>query len=232
MTEHENILEIIRRKDQTPISLTHATALLVIDMQRYFVRPDYQFGRLFEKMLPGATAGYFERVRARVVPNIKRLQAHFRSQRLPIFYTACGSWTNDGKDLPLWMKELDHLGLDLLGKRIIPPTSDPSWQIDDSVAPVAGEVVLNKPSSGVFASTKLDESLHNMAIKSLIVTGLTSSVCVGLGAREAANRGFQVIIAEDACTELSEELHRGALQSFAMAFGRVRKTDELLNLIC
>jgi len=231
MTEHENILEIIRRKDQTPISLTHPTALLVIDMQRYFVRPEYQFGQLFEKMLPGATDGYFERVKASVVPNIKRLQAYFRSKRLAIFYTACGSWAEDGKDLPLWMKELDHLGLDLLGKRIIPPTSDPSWQIDDSVAPAAGEVVLNKPSSGVFASTKLGESLHNMAIKSLIVTGLTSSVCVGLGAREAADRGFQVIIAEDACTELSEELHRGTLQSFAMAFGRVRKTGELLNLL-
>jgi ureidoacrylate peracid hydrolase len=58
--------------------------------------------------------------------------------------------------------------------------------------------VLNKPSSGVFASTKLDQSLHNMRVESLIVTGLTSSVCVGLGAREAADRGFQVIIAEDA----------------------------------
>jgi nicotinamidase-related amidase len=230
VTEHENILEIIRRKDQTPISLTHATALLVIDMQRYFVRPQYQFGQIFEKLLPGATVGYFERVRASVVPNIKRLQAYFRSQRLPIFYTACGSWTEDGRDLPQWMKEFDHLGLDLLGKRIWPPPSDPSWQVDDSLAPGAGEVVLNKPSSGVFTSTKLDETLHNMEVESLIVTGVTTSVCVGLGARQAADRGFQVIIAEDACTELSEELHRGALQSFALAFGRVRNTDELLNL--
>ena len=63
--------------------------------------------------------------------------------------------------------------------------------------------MLNKPSSGVFASTKLDQSLHNMRVESLIVTELTSRVCVGLGAREAADRGFQVIIAEDACTELT-----------------------------
>jgi nicotinamidase-related amidase len=231
MAEHDKILEIIRRKDGAPISLSRPTALLVIDMQRYFVRPDYQFGQVFEKIVPGATAGYFERVKSNVVPNIKRLQAHFRLHRLPIFYTACGSWTEDGRDLPLWMKEFDQLGVTLLGKRIIPPTSDPSWQIDESVAPATGEVVLNKPSSGVFASTKLDESLHNMRVESLIVTGLTSSVCVGLGAREAADRGFQVIIAEDACTELSEELHRGTLQSFGLAFGRVRKTEEVLKLL-
>lgn len=230
MAEHDKILEIIRRKDRAPISLSRATALLIIDMQRYFVRPEYQFGQIFEKLLPGVTAGYFERVRISVVPNIKRLQECFRSQRLPIFYTGCGSWTEDGGDLPQWMKEFDQLGLDLLGKRIWPVPSDPSWQVDDSVAPAPGEVVLNKPSSGVFTSTKLDETLHNMGIESLIVTGLTSSVCVGLGARQAADRGFQVIIAEDACTELSEELHRGTLQSFALAFGRVRKTDEVLKL--
>ena len=100
MAEHDDILEIIRRKDQAPISLSRATALLAIDMQRYFVRPEYQFGQIFEKLLPGAMAGYFERVRVSVVPNIKRLQAHFRSHRLPIFYTACGSWTEDGRDLP------------------------------------------------------------------------------------------------------------------------------------
>ena len=57
-----------------------------------------------------------------------------------------------------------------------------------------------------------------MRVESLIVTGLTSSVCVGLGAREAADRGFQVIIAEDACTELSEELHRGYATIFFSGF--------------
>jgi nicotinamidase-related amidase len=47
-----------------------------------------------------------------------------------------------------------------------------------------------------------------MEVESLIVTGVTTSVCVGLVACQAAYRGFQVIVAEDACTELSEELHR------------------------
>ncbi len=72
--------------------------------------------------------------------------------------------------------------------------------------------MLNKTSSGPLNSTKLDQTLRNMGIETLIVTGLTTDVCVTQTARETADRGFQVIIAEDACTTLSEEMHRGALQ--------------------
>ncbi len=49
-------------------------------------------------------------------------------------------------------------------------------------------------------------------------------------ARDAADRGFQVIVAEDACTAFSPELHRSALQAFGLAFGRVRKTDDIVQL--
>ena len=54
-------------------------------------------------------------------------------------------------------------------------------------------------------------------------------MCVTQTARETADRGFQVIVAEDACTTLSEEMHRGALRCFQIAFGRVKKTDEVVS---
>ena len=79
-------------------------------------------------------------------------------------------------------------------------------------------------------TTKLDQTLHNLDINSLVVTGLTTDICVTQTARETADRGFRVIVAEDACTTLSEEMHRAALTAFALAFGRVRKTEELLTL--
>ena len=74
MNEHEKILEIIRLKDQAPLQfdVDHA-ALLVIDMQRYFVSPDYSFGETIEKLVSGASEGYFRRVTDVVAPNIKRL---------------------------------------------------------------------------------------------------------------------------------------------------------------
>jgi nicotinamidase-related amidase len=232
MAEHDTVLAMIRQKNQKPITLhPKRTALLVIDMQRYFVRPHYPFGQVIEKLAPGATAGYFERVNATVVPNINRLQACFRALEAPIFYTAAGSWIADGRDLPPWMQEYDEVGQALLGQRIWPPVGDQSWEVDESVAPLPHEVVLNKPSSGTFTSTPLGQTLHTLKIESVIVTGVTTDVCVGLGAREAADRGYQTIIASDACTTFSAEMHQANLDAFCLAFGRVRSTEEIVRLM-
>jgi biuret amidohydrolase len=231
MTDHDKILEIIRLKGEAPYSIEpRETALLVIDVQRYFVSPYYPFAQVFEKLVPGSTDEYFTRVNRTVVPNINRLLEFFRSQGLPIVYTATGT-SMEGRDLPLWLKEFDRLGLAVLGKRVWPQVDDPSWQIDDSVAPQQGELVINKTSSGPLNSTRLDQTLRNIGVTSLVVTGLTTDVCVTQTARETADRGFQVIIADDACTTLSEQMHRSALEIFNLAFGRVRKTDEVIGLL-
>jgi nicotinamidase-related amidase len=146
---------------------------------------------------------------------------------LSVIFTTVGSNLPDGRDLPTWMREFDALSLKLVGERIVPPVNHPRWQIDDAVAPVAGDIVLNKTSSGAFASTTLDQTLHNLGVNSLVVCGLTTAMCVTQTAREAGDRGFQVIIADDGCTELSEELHEAALLAFSWIFGRVRSTEEI-----
>lgn len=231
MNEHDKILEIIRLKDQTPLNFdVDRSALLVIDVQRYFVNPNHAFGQTIEKLVAGASEGYFARVKDVVVPNIKRLLKVFRGRNRPVVFTGTGTY-NDGSELPPWLKDFDNLGMALVGKRIWPRTDDPSWQIDESVQPQPGEIVLHKTTSGPVNSTKLDQLLHNLGITSLVVVGLTTDVCVTQTARETADRGFKVIVAEDGCTTLSEEMHRAALHAFALAFGRVRKTDELVTLL-
>lgn len=181
--------------------------------------------------MPGVTSGYFERVRQMVVPNVQRLLACFRERNLPIFFTAAGCWMPDGRDLPRWLKDLDKLGLAVLGERVFPVVNDPSWEIDEAVAPVTGEVVLNKVSSGPFSSTRLDQILRNAGVETLFVVGLTTDVCVGLTAREAADCGFQAVIVGDACTGWSEEMHRVGLGAFSFAFGRVVRTDDAIHLL-
>ena len=231
MTDHEKMQEIVRLKDQAPLTLEPLkSALLIVDVQRYFVRPEYPFAQTFEKQVPGATAGYFERVKSTVLPNIQRLLGAFRSQGLPIIYFGAGSYLEDGRDLPEIMKGFNEFGLMLVGQRPIPMVNDPSWQIEDSVAPLPGEMVLNKTSSGPLNSTKLDQILHNLGVNSLVVCGLTTAVCVTQTARETADRGFRVIVAEDACTEMSEEMHKAALFTFSYVFGRVRRTEEVVKL--
>ena len=231
MTDHEKVREIIRLKDQAPIHIDPSkSALLIVDVQLYFARPDYPFARSFEKLVPGSTVGYFERVNTIVLPNIQRLQEAFRSRGLPVIFCIAGSYTEDGRDLPQWLRDFNQLSLMLLGQRSIPMVNDPSWQIDESVSPLPGEMVLNKTSSGPLNSTKLDQTLHNMGIDSLVVCGLTTAVCVTQTARETADRGFRVIVAEDACTEMSVEMHRAALETFSLTFGRIRDTDALVEL--
>jgi len=230
MTEHEKIQKMLRQKDQAPLKLDPAmSALLIIDAQRYFARPDYPFGQVFEKLAPGVANGYYKRVRATVLPNIKRLQESFRSNQLPVIFCGAGCYLPDGRDLPEWMREFDQLSLQLLGCRVSPSVGDPSWHFEDSIVPRLGELVLNKSSSGPLASTKLDQILHNLGITSLVVCGLTTAVCVTQTARELADRGFRVLVAEDACTELSEEMHRAALFTFSYVFGRVKTTDETIR---
>lgn len=221
---------MVRQKDQIPLAIDPLkSALLIIDVQRYFSRPDYPWAQLIENLAPGATRGYFNRVTTTVLPNIRRLQEYFRSRQLPVIFCGAGCNLPDGRDLPEWIKDFDQLGLRLLGCRVSPPVGDPSWQFEDSVAPLPGEIVLNKTSSGPLASTKLDQILHNIGINSLVVCGLTTAVCVTQTARETADRGFRVVVVDDACTEMSEEMHRAALFTFSYVFGRVRTTDEMIG---
>lgn len=232
MTDHEKVQELLRIKDQAPITFDPSrSALVIVDVQRYFARPEYPFGQVVDKLVPGLADGYFERVRSRVLGNIRLLQEAFRPRGLPVIFLGAGCHLADGRDLPEWMREFDQLGLALLGQRVCPPVGDPSWQVEDSVAPRPGEMVLNKTSSGPLNSTKLDQTLHNMGVNSLVVCGLTTAVCVTQTAREMADRGFRVIVAEDACTEMSEEMHKAALLTFGYVFGRVRRAEEVVALL-
>lgn len=85
MTEHEKIPEMICQKEQLPIALElRQTALVIVDVQRFFTRPDSEFAQVFQKLSPGAMDGYFQRVSSTVLPKIQELQNCFRSLRLPV----------------------------------------------------------------------------------------------------------------------------------------------------
>jgi len=232
MTEHEKIEEMIRQKEQAPIALDRArTALVIVDVQRFFTRADSEFAQVFQKLAPGVLDGYFRRVKSVVLPRIQELQRCFRSLHLPVIFCIFGSYAEGGEDLPGWLKDFDKLGLELLGRRPNPVVNGGSWQIDEAIAPLPGEIVINKTSSGALSSTNLDQTLHNMGVTSLALCGLTTAVCVGLTARQTADRGFRVVMVSDACTEMSEEMHEASLLSFSHVFGQVRSTEQLTRFL-
>ena len=231
MTDHEMLQEMIAGKKNLPIALDPArTALVIIDVQRFFTRPESDFAKVHNILKPGVINGYLGRVQT-VLARIRELQQSFRGLQLPVTFCAVGSDTGDSRDMPCWLKDFDELALRLIGHRANPVVNDWSWQMDDSVAPLPGELVVNKKSSGALASTKLDQILHNMGINSVVVCGLTTAICVGQTARELADRGFRAVIANDACTEISPEMHEAALLSFCHVFGQSRETREIVAFL-
>jgi len=232
MNEHEQVIGIVRRKNQSPIELDpRHSALIVVDMQRYFTQPSFPFTDVFEKLSPGSSAGYLNRVRETVIPSIRKLLNCFRNYGSPVVFTAVGTEAGDGRELPCWLRSFDELGLATLGKRVWPPVEDPSWEIDEMLKPLPGELVLNKVSAGTFATTGLEQRLRHQGAEWAVVTGVSSDVCVATTAREAADRGFKTIMVSDGCTTFSEQMHQASLDTFNIAFGWVRTGDEVVALM-
>src|ERR1051326_1467709 len=227
MDEHARVMQIVTMKSQAPLVLDGATALLVIDMQRDFTGPDHGFAQVLERLVPGVTEGYFSRVRATVIPNVQRLLAAFRKAGLPVFFTGTGTQVGDGGDLCGWLRDFDGLGMQVLGSRVWPRTDEPAWQIDESVAPARGELVVNKTAADPLGCTAIDQSLRNLGVKSVVVCGLTTDVCVASSARGCADRGYRTIVATDACTTLSPQMHEISLGIFQLAFGAAKTTEEI-----
>jgi biuret amidohydrolase len=203
---------------------THHTALLVIDVQRYFVHPEYPFGKWVAGITPGGIDAYYQRVRDLVIPNIQRLLEGARQRGLFIVFTEAGSLRPDGADLPGWMRR--HIAMS--GAAVYPPFSDPSCRVDDSVAPRPGELILQKTTSGPLNSTKLDQTLRVLGIDTVIVTGVVTDVCVAQTAREFGDRDFNAIVVEDACASTDDARHKAALETIAITFGFVESTEQVL----
>jgi biuret amidohydrolase len=232
MTEHEQIIGIVAAKNRTPIELDpRHTVLVVVDMQRYFTQPSFPFTQVFERLSPGSSAGYLKRVRDIVIPGIQKLLRSFRAAGSPIVFTAVGTEAGDGRDLPCWLRSFDELGLATVGQRVWPAVGDASWEIDEALKPRSGETVLNKLSAGTFATTGLEQRLRHQQIDAVIVTGVSSDVCVATTAREAADRGFRTVMVSDGCTTLSESMHQASLETFNIAFGWVRTAEEVVALL-
>jgi biuret amidohydrolase len=200
------------------------TALLVIDVQRYFIHPEYPFGKWVAGMVPGGIDAYYQRVRDLVIPNIQRLLEGARQRGLLIVFTEAGSLRPDGADLPGWMRR--HIAMS--GAAVYPPFSDPSCRVDDSVAPRPGELILQKTTSGPLNSPKLDQTLRVLGIDTVIVTGVVTDVCVAQTAREFGDRDFNAIVVEDACASTDEARHKAALETIAITFGFVESTEQVL----
>ena len=90
-------------------------------------------------------------------------------------------------------------------------TGEPGSQIVPALAPMDGEIVLDKPGKGMFYATGLHERLQGMGITHLVFAGVTTEVCVQTSMREANDRGYECLLVEDATESYFAEFKKAAI---------------------
>jgi ureidoacrylate peracid hydrolase len=182
---------------------TERSALLVVDMQRFFLDPDS----------PTYTSGG-----PAVLPSVKRLIDSFRDRSRPVIFTKHVHHPDfiDAGIMKWWWE-----GACIEGS--------PESEIPDVIAPLANEKVVLKHRYSAFYNTDLETVLRCLNIEDLVIAGIMTNMCCESTARDAYFRDYRVFFPADATGTINEEMHVASLLNLAFGFAHIATTEELVS---
>jgi nicotinamidase-related amidase len=180
------------------------TALIVIDMQRDFVEP----GGF------GASLGNDVSLLTAIIPTTRRLLDLCRAAGITIIHTR-EAHRPDLSDCPPAKLTRGNPSLRIgdpgpMGRVLV--AGEPGNDIVPQLAPLRGEIVIDKPGKGAFYATALGEILRLRGITHLLFAGVTTEVCVQTTMREANDRGYDCLLIEDATESYFPEFKKAAIE--------------------
>ncbi|KAJ8108779.1 hypothetical protein OPT61_g7935 [Boeremia exigua] len=204
------------------------TALVIIDMQHDFLSATGYLATLS----PSTTIRF-----APIISVISQLLVAFRSAGFPVIHTREGHddalSTVSSREIHRSRVSGAQIGAQgPMGRFLI--RGERGHGIVPEVAPLSGEVVIDKPGRGAFTNTELDAVLRAKGVRNLVVCGVTADACVSSTVREASDRGYDVLVVEDGVESISEELKKWSLESVRIEgglFGVTADSKAVLNAI-
>jgi nicotinamidase-related amidase len=209
------------------------TALIVIDMQTDFCGKGGYIDGL----------GYDIGVTRAVINPIRKLLEKFRAFGAHVIHTREGH-RPDLSDLPdnkRWRSRVLQKGgkgqpgigdLGPCGRVLV--RGEPGWEIIPELAPLEGEPIIDKPGKGSFYATDLDMIMRRRGVRNLILTGITTDVCVHTTMRDANDRGYECLILSDCTAATDTGNHDAALKMVTMqngVFGAVSSSTALIEAV-
>jgi nicotinamidase-related amidase len=195
-------LERIRPRNEHEMKLNPAaSALLVIDMQRYFLNAESP------TFTPGGPA---------IIPNLKRLIAAFRDAGRPVIFTRHVHHPDD--------LDVGIMGWWWKGKCL---EGSPESEVHPELAPLPGEKVVLKHRYSSFYNTDLETVLRCLKVEDLVVAGIMTNLCCESTVRDAYYRDYRVFVPADGTGSVDEDMHVASLLNLAFGFAFVTTCDAM-----